>query len=403
MKIYNYIFFLAFVNFSFAQQITTAKIEPVSENGLHKMIIPSAISSFSRSDMSDFRILDNKNNEVPYSIININFEAEHLDYTAFKIISKKAIPNQNTEIVVQNSVKNLDQLILSISNSKISKKYSVSGSNDQKNWFGLIENQLLSDYSPNVSISVPKTSFLFLKIDFNDKKSLPINVEKIGFSKIAYQEYPTEKNIPEKLNINQIPAEKKTQINVVFANSQTVNHIKFHISAPTFYNRKAKIYFFKNQEIKHKLVQTKEIIYEFEINSDNSKAYEIPNLDQKEFYIEIDNQDNPPLQISTIEFNQNNAIVIADLQKNQNYSIETGNPKRKMPNYDLPHFTYKYLMTNQLPEAKIVQINQQKSTIESRKPQQFWEKSWFMWICISIAGIVIAFFAKSLIKDMKNS
>jgi hypothetical protein len=403
MKIYNYLLFLAFVNFTFAQQITTAKIESVSENGLHKMVIPLAIRSYSKEDMSDFRILDSDAKEVPYSIININFEATHFDYTAFKIISKKTIANQNTEIIVENSVKNLDQLILSISNSKIQKKYSISGSNDQKNWFGLLENQLLTDYAQTVAIPVPKTSFQFIKIDFNDKKSLPINIEKIGFSKIAYQAYPTEKNIPEKLNINQIATEKKTQINVVFPHSQIVNHINFQVSAPTFYKRNARIYVFKNEKIKHKLIQIKELIYEFELNSDNLKSYEIPHLNQKEFFIEIDNQDNPPLQFSSIDFNQNNAIVIADLKTNQHYTIETGNPKRKMPNYDLPHFTDKYLITNQLPEAKIVQINHPKATTKTKKIKQFWEQSWFMWICILIAGITIAFFTKSLIKDMKNS
>jgi protease II len=160
----------------------------------------------------------------------------------------------------------------------------------------------------------------------------------------------------------------------------------------------------KTKKIKHKLIQSKETIFQFELNSENQNNYEIPHLNEKEFFIEIDNQDNPPLQFSSIEFNQNNVIVIADLKTNQNYSIETGNPNRNMPNYDLPHFTDKYLINNTLPEAKISEIKHIQNSPKLTAAKPFWQKSWFMWFCIAIGGISILFFTASLIKDLnKNS
>ena len=57
VKIYSLIIALLWANVSTAQ-ITQAHVQPVSKNGLYKMIVPSEIRSNSKDDLSDFRIFD---------------------------------------------------------------------------------------------------------------------------------------------------------------------------------------------------------------------------------------------------------------------------------------------------------------------------------------------------------
>jgi hypothetical protein len=95
--------------------------------------------------------------------------------------------------------------------------------------------------------------------------------------------------------------------------------------------------------------------------------------------------------------------VVADLKQNQEYTITAGNPKYKLPNYDLAHFTDKYLIPNNLPEVKITQIKHENPKPQTAITKPFWQQSWFMWLCIGIGGLTILIFSNSLVKDLKNN
>jgi len=105
--------------------------------------------------------------------------------------------------------------------------------------------------------------------------------------------------------------------------------------------------------------------------------------------------------LEKIQFFQNQIAVIADLRANEKYTILTENPKLQSPEYDLENF--KNSINNNLPEAKIYDIKQISSKEKTLKNKSFWQQSWFMWLCISLGGIVIAFFTKSLVKDMRDN
>jgi hypothetical protein len=144
-----------------------------------------------------------------------------------------------------------------------------------------------------------------------------------------------------------------------------------------------------------------EEIFTFELSSDTNNTFTIPQLFEKECFIEIENQDNPPLTLGKIQFFQNQIAVIADLKANEKYTITTGNSKLNSPEYDLENF--KKNTNSNLPEAKIYDIKQLNSKKTSPQNQSFWQQSWFMWLCISLGGIAVLYFTSSLVKDMKNN
>jgi hypothetical protein len=200
--------------------------------------------------------------------------------------------------------------------------------------------------------------------------------------------------------ITQLPSQKKTQIRVAFDNSQIINQIHFNISNPSLFKRNARIYLNKKREAKHKTQTYQETLFHFELNSAVKNTLNIPQLFEKEFYIEIENQDNQPLSFSKISFFQNQVSVIADLKTTENYTIKTGNSTRLAPEYDLENFKNK--ISNNLPEATIYEIKHSISNKIRAQEKSIWQQPWFMWICIGLVAIVLLYFSSSLIKDMKN-
>lgn len=407
MKLYNFLAFILAVNGLLAQHKTTAKIEAVKKSGLHKILLPAEIRSFSKEDLSDFRIFDAKETEVPYYIFQKNNETISSSFSEFKTLSKTVVPGKKTIIIFENPKASIDAIVLSITNSDVTKPFSISGSNKQKEWFGLINNSRLSelknreDTSVFKTIPLPLSSYRYLKIDFDDRKTLPINVLKIGFFNNKTNNPDVTEIFAKSNKTVQIPAERKTRIYITFDHPQIVNQIRFKISNPNLFQRNMRIYVNKKSPAKHKAVAYQEILSDFELNSNHENSFTIPQLFEKKFFIEIENQDNQPLTFTEIRFFQHPISVIADLKAHEKYSIQTGNPKLHSPEYDLENF--KNTIDSNLPEARIYAIKHTVSKKTTVQDKSFWQQAWFMWFCIGLGGIALAYFTTSLVKDMRKN
>lgn len=407
MKLNKLLLLLLLTNICFGQFQTTGKLKEVSQNGFHEIRLSSEIRSFSKQDLSDIRIFNSKGNEIPYFIQNsTNISSD--SFEAYTIVSKKVEPKKSTSIIIAvPSTKNNNQLSFFIANSDVVKKYSISGSNDQKEWFGISDSQSLYDLNSTTESSVVKTityplsTYKYLKIDFDDRKTLPINVLKVGNFTTNIQTQSFQEVIPKKLTTTEIPAKKETQIHVVFDAPQIMNQLVFEISKPTYYNRKVILYKKTKQQVNRKFQIYNEEIASFELNSKVKNSFTIPEIFEKEIFIKIENQDNLPLTISSIKFNQKPISIIADLNAGENYILKTGNKNLIQPEYDISNF--KDNITAALPQISIYEIyhtaQAKKNEIQKRA---FWQESWFMWICIILGGITILFFTASLIKDLKK-
>ena len=407
MKLNKFLLILLAANGLLAQHKTTAKIETVKQSGLHKIILPSEIRSFSKEELGDFRIVDAKGNEIPYYIFQGKGELNSNSFSECKILSKTVIPKSKTILIFENPKTSIDEIVLSITNSDVTKSYSISGSDNREEWFGLVNNSQLyglensQKTSVFKTIPVPLTSYRYLKIEWNDKKTLPINVLKIGFFTNQVNKSKVVEIIPKSIRLLQIPTEKKTRIYINFNHPQIVNQIGFTITAPNWFQRNAQIFVHKKKQLNQKSTPFLEPIFAFELSSNKKNTFSNPQLFEKEYFIEIENRDNQPLTLAKIQFFQNQIAVIADLKANEKYTIQTGNPKLNSPEYDLENF--KNSIGNNLPEVKIYDIKHSAAKQNQTKVKSFWQHPWFMWLCISLGGLVIAFFTISLVRDMKNN
>ena len=405
MKLCNLFFILFCANVLFAQN-TTAKIEKVKVDGLHKMVLPIAIRSISNDDLSDFRILDSKKNEVPY-FVNKNVDpVSDSDYKEYKIVSTSEIPKKQSALIFENLDKTINQVTLSIANYDGEKTFTLSGSNNQKEWFGILNNGYLSDLNAanatyvSKTIDFPLTNYKYIKIDLDDKKSLPIRIISIGGFNLKTKATSFLAAEYSKKTITELKSEKKTLLHFEFDNATHIDQIKFQISNPKLFKRYAKIYKIETQNVKHKIETYKNYIANFQLSSDSKNIFTLTEIKEKDFYIEIDNHDNQPLTIDNVQFFQHPVFIIADLKTNENYTIKTGNPNATLPVYDIENF--KNTISNNLPAAIISKIKAKdlKNTITEKK--SIWQEPWFMWVCIGLGAIAILYFASSLVKDLNK-
>ena len=403
MKKYSFliVFFIGLTCFS---QNYKGSLNSVEKDGLHKIMLTPEIRSASKNNFNFIRIKDSANKEVPY-VLKYHSDQLFSTFVPIKILSNKRIKDSVTSVIIENkATEKLTSLILKIANADISKRYHLLGSNDAKNWFGITANNILSlnnsaqKSSVEKRINFPTTTYQFLKIEFNDKNSLPINILDAGkyinnyFSEdpIAITYYKQE--------ITELKDRKVTQIKFTAKNSHQINTISFDIKSDYFL-RDAKLIVQKERKIKKRIETYQQVISNFQLSSKTENIFNINNLNEKDFIIEIENKDNPTLDITSIALLQKPIYLISNLKKEQPYQLIIDTTYTK-PSYDLGNFiSEKTTAIEAVSIHDFLKVNA-KPIIKKEKP--FWETSLFMWVCIIFVGALITYFALDLLKDVKH-
>lgn len=376
---------------------------PIEQTGLHQIVIAPNIRAVAKNDLRFLRIFDSKKQQVPYAFTTPNRESEN--YSQFTIVSKNSIADSITSLVVENKArKKINQFNLQIENTALTKIYSVSGSNNGEEWFGLVANEVLSDLVSNTGTSVTKTinfpsnTYSFLRIIFTDKKSLPINILSVGIAETVI--------IPEKLiEISdfkyEISEDKKRNITIITFNAPTayeIDAIGFDI-ATDYYNRSARVVLRREALHRKRKTYYDEELVSFVLNSKGPKTQYFNSIDQREFKIEIENNDNQPLTITNIHFYQKPLVIVSQLTENEKYQVVVDSTYSK-PTYDLKDFVAEKVVN--LPEATVLNFRKVSSVDSTSSEKSFWQTKLFMWICIVLGGALVSYFAYGLLKDMNQ-
>lgn len=400
----KFAFLLILIAFQGFAQNYNGTLSTINQDGLHLILLNPEVRSATNSNTNFFRILDENKNEVAF----VNYKPKNenkLDFIELPIISKRILNDSLTSIQVENmNERSLNSLVVLIGNTSVVKNYNVSGSNDGENWFGLVQNQQLSNLNSDKekqvekTISFPLNNYSFLRIDFSDKKSLPINVMKVGVyqSEINYVNQLELTGFTQKIISNK--EKKKTQVTIQFQSPQVISKINFDIRSDLYF-RNARILVNKSRKIKKRTENYQEEISSFVLNSKTNNQFIFDDFFEKEFIIEIDNQDNQPLEINKISFFQSPEYVLANLKTTENYTVIIDSTLSK-PNYDLQNFEFEN--SKELKVLTIENFKKSEQVKAQKQEQKFWQTKWFLWICIAIGGLAVIYFALGMLKDMKE-
>ncbi|WP_157662444.1 DUF3999 family protein [Polaribacter sp. SA4-10] len=393
-----------FINLAGFSQNYKGSLKPLLKDGLHSLMLAPEIRSAANDNLDFLRIRDAQKNEIPYVLIS-NTDKRFSIFNPIKIDFKETLIDSVTSIVIENKTRRKqDHITLQIANTNVYKNYTIYGSNNKIDWFGLAANGQLTDLNSQQETTIEKTIYFplntyeFLKINFNDKNSLPINILKVG---VYESEFFPQKLIEIdnfKLEIISVKNKNVTQLKFTAKRAHKINNISFKINTQ-FFLRNVKVIIKKTRKIKKRIEMYDEVILRDQLNSKYENSLVLNNLNEKEFILEIDDQDNPPLEIQEVHLFQKPIYLVANLKQQENYTLIVNNTLKE-PSYDLANFiTDKTKVMDKIFIADFSKIQNDKDLL---KKSSFWQTSIFMWICIVLGTVVVAYFAFGLLQDINS-
>ena len=385
-----------------------ADLSKIASDGLYKILLPADLRAESDNNFDYLRIKDSQGQEVPYVIMDAS-DRQYSSFKSLKINSKNSYSDSVSSFIIENENVLEDYLVLKIANTTIDKNYTLYGSDEKEEWFGLVATQRLSLNGSNSGttiekrLSIPLNNYRYLRLDFDDKNSIPIKVLEMGVYENQYfpsQMLPLDK-FSQSAAANNI--EKTSRIEFKSQRSYQVDAITFKIGTE-FYLRNTSIVVQKEHEVKRVIEMYDDILSSFTLSSKGSNSVALYGSYLSDFSLIIDNQDNPALEIEAISFYQKPKYLVTYLKAGKNYKLEI-NAALSRPSYDLAYFISNNI--NDLKEAQIskLEILKDSKTISGKEltPISFWRSQLFMWLAIGLGGILVIYFAVTMLKDMSKS
>ena len=194
---------------------------------------------------------------------------------------------------------------------------------------------------------------------------------------------------------------KASVLEFKFKNVRRIDKIILKINSPENYLRNAIVYTYETKFKNGRKKIVKNHIASFTIHSAVPHELDIYDLRSDNFYIEITNNDNFPLQITHVVLKQMPLILIADLKKGEEYILKFGSPKLRKPKYDLSYFVDK---SKKMPFIKLKDVEQliAEPNKSVNKYEDLGQSRWFLWSCICSGAIILFFFTRNMLKEMKK-
>jgi hypothetical protein len=378
----------------------------IKNKGFHKIMITPNIGAKTADNYADLRLYDQQKKEVPYIIRKDFVRKQHRKFIPYQLIGKSTPGDTATELIVKNQLKSkINNLSIFLNNAEVSKQIIISGSDDQKHWFAVKQNYNIigianqNNVTELNTIYFPLSNYTFYKILINDKHSLPVKVLQAGYyqDSISYGEEVLLKapEIVRKENVK----EHVTQIQLNFDASYEIDKINLQITAPTLYQRPLRIYALR--KINGKNIQ--ELVQETTLSATSNNQIIIDGVQAQHLILEILNDNNPFLQINSIDCYQRAQYIIAYLEQKGSYTLKFGNKNLNAPIYDLAYF--EDVIPSQIPilETKDITIisSPDKPVTKTIEPP-YYNKKTFLWAVIIGIAILLLLITSKMLNEMNK-
>lgn len=374
-------------------------LSEIKSTGLYKIVLPPAIVAKSKNELNDIRILNDKGNQVPYVLKSDKPEFQEKSFIEFPILGIKREADKQTHIIIQNkTIKTVNELLLVIKNTDAERTVTLSGSDDQKQWFVIKEHISLSNVFIREqdrfvqSLNFPTSSYNFFELIINGKDLLPVNVVKVG----VYEDVLRNGgfvSIPDPTIIQKDSSDKLSYISLILNESYLVNKLQLHVQGPKFFRRQITIH--TDETFNYSL-------YNYVLSSGVNASYNI-NIKAKKILLIIDNQDNPPVILQSVKAYQLNKYLLAYLEPAIKYELVFGDSTANAPKYDLEFF--KDSLNNTASEVLIGPIN--KIDVEKNILKKAGNKSmlilWIIIVAVLTLLLILTFrMTKEVAKNNKD-
>jgi hypothetical protein len=397
-----------------AQQFKfTAALDSVVKTGFYQVSITPQLSSYVKTDFSDLRISDEKGNWVPHIIQTVLPFMNQSALKEFPIVSNQLNDSGKTELVVENkgidlhigntAVLTVSEIVLFIKNNAVSRYAAISGSNDGKHWYIINENILLarsyeSDSSYFISsVKFSNADYKYFKLVIDNAKSDPLNILKAGsYFNLTFQSVISSVSNPPAVISQKDSSDGRSYIKVRQDAAYHIDKIRIDAAGAKFFKRNAVLLLPGNDST---VAHRHEPGLSFVLSSGSDNEFSLEKIKTTFFYIIIENNDNPPLQIKAVNTSQSITRAVAWLEAGKKYSLLVDNADAEQPDYDIA------LFKDSIPaNAPAIGIGTFKKTEPAAVAEQKNDNNkWWLWPAIIGAIAILGFLSWKLLADMKKT
>ncbi len=381
------------LNSSYAQEYR-ATVNYPGTAGLYRIQLPQSVQNVIGPEDYRIRIKDASGKEAPFKIIQASHKVSSTDFVQISGI-RFSKTDTSTVIIIPNETSGRSNLILKIANAQTDKTFYIEGSDNEQEWFSLLSNGTLGDLSSNSStftfqnISFPNTDFRFVKLVINDKKDAPLLVQAVGDWKHS-QSSPALEQL-QNISFSIETADKKSIIHILKNGKAVAKVLSVSISSPEFFSRDASIYTVQKDK-RGKAEKT--FVQALTLDKKRLNFQLDRPIPANDFYIEIDNQDNPALVIDSISLFAPARQIITQLEAGKQYHMEIDSSFNR-PVYDIENID---LSKTPISTATISGLEK----LHKNVPQKSKNGKLLLWTGSILGVIIVFFFGYRLIKDIQR-
>lgn len=392
---------------SYAQKFKgEASIPAVERDGFYRVFLSPSLSTHLNRDLSNLRIYDQQNKEVPYLLQQESPVRYTQAFKEYEIVEKKLEKNCCTTLILRNPEGNsINNISLSIKNAEVTKHATLLGSDDKKNWFALkqsftVTNLDNKDQTSEIRIvDFPLSNYTYYSLQIEDSTSAPLNILRAGYYEVNSEDGKYTEIKTRAVAKSDSVVEKKSFVQITFDTTQIVDKLSVTMTGPTYFLRRASLSIKKEKLNKKGVVEYYyEWLYDFELSSKQSSVIDLPEIHTAEFLITIENNDNPSLDAASIKAYQLNRYLTAYLKKGVSHTLKLGEPELQAATYDLGFF--KDSIPNQPPLLAMGALSIFKE--ERAESTTFFTSRSIIWIAIGLVIIVLGFMSLKLVREAGN-
>jgi hypothetical protein len=368
-----------------------ADLDSVQKSGFYAFNITPELSTMLKTDFRDLRISDKTGNPVPWLAAgNIPMLRPDL-LRALDIVQNSTTDSGQSLLIVRNDPKDkIDGFYIRFRNAAVSRTINLSGSHDGNKWYSIIENvslerRFIQDHDSFLeNISFPLSSYTFYRVIIYNGKNDPLDI--LSVQKRIHNESPAVHALVENpsLTFNRRDSARTTWIRINNPGRFHISHLVIQVKAPRFFKRQMDI------------LTNNFLVGNYMITSDSLVNLSLPRLNDSVLKIRIYNDDNPPLDISSITTSQDSEQIIAYLDSGKYYQLDMMSADAQPPQYDLVNF--KDSIPVNIKPIGVSHVDRIPAP-QTVTPLVLFKNSW-LWVTLGVVLIVLVFFTIRLTKEV---
>ncbi|MFA5961985.1 MAG: DUF3999 family protein [Parcubacteria group bacterium] len=336
----------------------------ISSSGgdMAKITLDDEVFSGATKDLSDLRIIDGNNQEVPFQLVSAK-ERSKVDRTSVTMINNSFVPGENSQVVLDlgTSGNLVNNLRINTVSENFQRNVKVYGGNDMQAWNTLIDNGYIYDFtdkkanfkSQNTEIYFPNSAYRYIKIEITDENGSPVKINSVDTSNIVQEKTRGNERRPQFKSLEKSDEKLTELVADLGASGIPTDRLSLDTNNMNF-NRAILVYASNDENARDWNYLGQGYVFRYSTPKFNGENLTVnfPETNKRLIRIEVINKDDVPLSISALRTFSIYREVIFETKATEKYRLFYGNAKANHPQYDLEKY-FQYLEPDKAAQASL--------------------------------------------------